>query len=285
MIDLLNEFCCVARHLNITHAAAELNMSQPNLSRHLRQLERDLGFTLFERKGGHLALTNASRKLADDYPRIRSELDNLLAECKAIDQAKPRRYLVHDAPYMDEVIAPYQALLKQVGGKSARFEYRILSRISLIEAILNHQLDIGIIYVFSEDELLDEESISTVFLSDVPLAAFVNVDSDLVGKSTLSFDDIAEARILMPNDSYHPIRSALDRMFAHFGGIARYEVVNTSSRTEFMSIARPDCIFVYPASHARNPYLAVRDDLVCVPLDESMSLHAYAFCRKEDGLF
>ena len=44
----LQVFLSVAKHLNYTRAAEEVNLSQPSVSVRMRQLERDLGTKLFE---------------------------------------------------------------------------------------------------------------------------------------------------------------------------------------------------------------------------------------------
>ncbi|MCH8059755.1 MAG: LysR family transcriptional regulator [Proteobacteria bacterium] len=74
--------------LNITAAAERLYTSQPGISKQLRQLEREIGVTIFSRKGKNLvALTPAgqtivklARKIARDVENIRSLGKELTAE-------------------------------------------------------------------------------------------------------------------------------------------------------------------------------------------------------------
>ena len=54
----LNEFVVFAKYLNISKAADVLFTSQSNLSKHLKQLESDLGFNLTYKKGNHIYLTD-----------------------------------------------------------------------------------------------------------------------------------------------------------------------------------------------------------------------------------
>ncbi len=54
-------FAAVARHEHVTRAAQELGVPQSTLSRAMVRLERDLGVTLFARKGRTVALTTAGR--------------------------------------------------------------------------------------------------------------------------------------------------------------------------------------------------------------------------------
>lgn len=62
-IRLLRAFAVVAEENNISRAAQRLFISQPPLSRHMRQLEAQLGVTLFQRHSKGLILTDAGREV------------------------------------------------------------------------------------------------------------------------------------------------------------------------------------------------------------------------------
>ncbi|ALR74814.1 LysR family transcriptional regulator [[Enterobacter] lignolyticus] len=64
-IRLLRYFAVVAEENNMTRAAQRLFMSQPPLSRHIRQLEERLGMTLFERHTRGLTLTAEGQRVLE----------------------------------------------------------------------------------------------------------------------------------------------------------------------------------------------------------------------------
>lgn len=66
----LQVFLSVAKHLNYTRAAEEVNLSQPSVSVRMRQLEQDLGSKLFEQLGKKIALTEAGHLLVPFATRI-----------------------------------------------------------------------------------------------------------------------------------------------------------------------------------------------------------------------
>lgn len=69
-------FLAVAEELHFGRAATRLRMAQPPLSRLIRQLERSMGATLFERSTRHVALTSAGQALLEDAQTLVSVSEN-----------------------------------------------------------------------------------------------------------------------------------------------------------------------------------------------------------------
>ncbi|MBM4461375.1 MAG: LysR family transcriptional regulator [Chloroflexi bacterium] len=63
-------FQAVARRLSFSQAADDLSLSQPAVSKHIRQLEAELGVQLFRRASNRVELTDAGRILADYAGRV-----------------------------------------------------------------------------------------------------------------------------------------------------------------------------------------------------------------------
>lgn len=65
MIDTtqLQTFWYAAQKLSFSEAARHLNLTQPTISHHIKELERDLGVELFDRSGAKLMLTEVGRLL------------------------------------------------------------------------------------------------------------------------------------------------------------------------------------------------------------------------------
>lgn len=66
----LRYFVAVAEERNLSRAAVRLNLSQPPLTRQMRQLENDLGARLFERNSRGVELTEAGSLFLDDARNI-----------------------------------------------------------------------------------------------------------------------------------------------------------------------------------------------------------------------
>lgn len=64
-------FLSVAENLSLSRAAEELFISQPAVTRHIKELEGKLGIALFDRKGSKIYLTNAGRLVYSNLREIR----------------------------------------------------------------------------------------------------------------------------------------------------------------------------------------------------------------------
>jgi DNA-binding transcriptional LysR family regulator len=76
----LTVFVCVAHNLNFTRAASELHISQPAISRHIRELESAYKTQLFERSGHKVKLTVSGETLLRYAETILETYHNLQLE-------------------------------------------------------------------------------------------------------------------------------------------------------------------------------------------------------------
>jgi DNA-binding transcriptional LysR family regulator len=75
---LLRYFVAVAEEGSLTRAAQRLFVSQPALTKQIRQLETQLGVRLFTRSRAGMALTEPGQALADRVPALLAEWDRVL---------------------------------------------------------------------------------------------------------------------------------------------------------------------------------------------------------------
>lgn len=85
-LRVLRYFLEIAREENITHAAKRLHVSQPTLSRQIKELEDELGKKLFVRSNYSIKLTEEGMLLRKRAEDILDMADKTLAEFKSMDE-------------------------------------------------------------------------------------------------------------------------------------------------------------------------------------------------------
>jgi DNA-binding transcriptional LysR family regulator len=72
-------FRAVAQHLNFSRAAEELLLTQPAITQQIKALEDEFGVPLFDRGGGHIALTAGGKALLPFAERMKELSDEAFA--------------------------------------------------------------------------------------------------------------------------------------------------------------------------------------------------------------
>jgi DNA-binding transcriptional LysR family regulator len=115
----LRYFVMVAEELNISRASARLRISQPAVSRQLRDLEQELGVDLFDRRNSKLRLTPAGEAfLAHARDLLRRSQDAATEMAAFRPQARPTVTVGYIAP----VLATVTPALRAFGQKHPAVE-------------------------------------------------------------------------------------------------------------------------------------------------------------------
>ena len=112
-LRLLRYFLAVVEHGTVTAAADDLRIAQPSISRQLKQLERDLGLTLFTRSGQRLSITAEGQAFVPVARDLLQRADWARAAAGLLAGGSVAR-LVIAAPgvTVTEVIGPFLATLE-----------------------------------------------------------------------------------------------------------------------------------------------------------------------------
>ena len=139
-IRVLRYFLAVARECNVTHAAQRLHISQPTLSRQIRELEEELGKKLFIRSNYSVKLTEEGMLLRKRAEDILDMTDKTLAEFRAMDEVNGGD--IHIGCAESNGIAPFIQVIQSLQKEYPRIRYHFYS--SGTEAV-NERLDRGLL--------------------------------------------------------------------------------------------------------------------------------------------
>lgn len=102
----LRYFVAVAEEENITRAAARLRISQPPLSRQIRNLEEELGIALFHHDSRSIRLTSAGADFLNEARAILSQTDLAVARLTAKHGGREGGIHIGYAPSLTAKILP-----------------------------------------------------------------------------------------------------------------------------------------------------------------------------------
>ena len=152
-------FKTVAEELHFRKAATKLFISQPPLSRQIKELEQALGATLFERNNKKVALTEAGKYFKQEVDRLFSQLEeskNLVKQIGGAVSGQLRigyissTYHLHLVQVLKEIADVYPFV------KTKLFE---VPTVKQIQALEEGKLDIGILRAPIQSEKLTVKSL------------------------------------------------------------------------------------------------------------------------------
>src|SRR5512141_582873 len=102
----LRYFVAVAEEENVSRAALKLHLSQPALSRQVRDLEDELGFLLFERSAKSVRLTEAGRAFLGEARAVIHRVEEAVTKTRAVAAGARTGIHVGYAPSLTVEILP-----------------------------------------------------------------------------------------------------------------------------------------------------------------------------------
>jgi DNA-binding transcriptional LysR family regulator len=137
----ITHFLAVAEHLNFTVAATQLNISQPALSRSIKQLEEGLGVPLLERLPTGVVLTRYGEILARRARLMQLDAEHTLLELSALKTGSGGKVRIGAGPLWASVFLP--SVIATLQRQHSGYQVEVTSGVidTLVPAILAGQID------------------------------------------------------------------------------------------------------------------------------------------------
>jgi len=141
----LKYFMAVAEELHFRKAAERLFISQPGLSRQIKQMEDDLGFKLFERLNKKVYLTVAGAYLKKEIALTLSNLEHNFEYAKLLDQGVEGKIKMGYVGSAMQNVVPQLLLNIREKYKNIQFDLKEMDNPKQIKALLSQEIDIAFI--------------------------------------------------------------------------------------------------------------------------------------------
>src|SRR5205085_3760448 len=147
-------FVRIAELGSITRAAAHLHLAQPALTRHVQQLEDELGVPLLTRANRGVKRTEAGQKLVESAARILREVERAGDAIRAQAAHPSGRIIFGITPTLCPVLVPELSL--RMRQDYPRIELKVMhaGMVRLEEFIIDGRVDIALLSELSRSRLI-----------------------------------------------------------------------------------------------------------------------------------
>jgi DNA-binding transcriptional LysR family regulator len=241
----LQLFMAVAQNLSFRQAAEELHVSQPPLSRAIRQFESRLGAPLFDRSTTEVKLTSLGRAL---IPQARRILDlTRAAEESLARYSEPARVRLG----VTSAVEPQSLhrFIRQARRRRRSVELSTVSATSpqLVRMLRRHKLDAALIALPTESKDLDVTP-----LYREPLCVCIRSTHPLAARRILRFADLRGLRLFWFERGRNPEYFDYCRqVFAAHGFRPQTTTEPDEHHVLLSEVAEGKAISLLPASFAR----------------------------------
>ena len=188
----LKVFHTVAKRLNFTKAADELCITQPAVSKHIREIENHFQLKLFDRNGTKIKLTEAGEIMLQYTNQIFTLYGNLEFELNSLNERHNGKLRIGASTTIAQYVLP--PLLADFHKRFSDIEVTLtINNTEQIEqALQNKDIDFGII----EGQSKNSSFKYTEFIKD-EIVLVANSNHPLAKKDTIELDELLKTPLLI----------------------------------------------------------------------------------------
>lgn len=197
----------VAKAGSLSKASEVLLIAAPNISRSIKELEADLGITIFDRTQNGMKLTPEGEEFLEFAKSILGQIDQVENYYKKGHPKKQTFSIsVPRASYICEAFAEFS---KSLSKDAAEIFYKETNSQRTINNMLNHDYKLGIVrYAENYDmyfkTMLEEKGFTYELITEFTYKIIMSKDSPLAKLDTISSDDLVDYIEIAHADPYVP---------------------------------------------------------------------------------
>jgi DNA-binding transcriptional LysR family regulator len=216
----LRYFVAVAEEENVSRAALKLHVSQPGLSRQIRDLEDEIGFQLFERGAKSLKLTAAGKTFLTEARAVLQRAEDAVKKARAAIGGTQGEIHVGYAPSLTVQILPLALRAFQEQFPGVRVALHDLSSEEMLAQLGKKKLNLALTARPPEKVL---RCFSFVELARYAICVAVSPQHPLAKSRALTLAQVArEPLIGLTRKDYPEAYSELGKLFAAAGSKPRF---------------------------------------------------------------
>lgn len=202
-LRLLEVFGAVMLHRTTVDAAEDLGVSQPAVSLSIKQLEKQLGFTLFERRSQRLVPTEEARSLFARVEPILLQLRSIETHVHDLRNSTAGNLRIMATPPLGHSVIPkvLRSYLADRPGVTVEYDVRRMEHV--IEEVEVGSAELGLVLGMESHQAVDvrvlqSESMVALVRPDHPLAgAEVITPADCVTHGHIGLDQVSRLGLLL----------------------------------------------------------------------------------------
>ena len=209
----------IAETKSLNKAAEQLYVSQPSLTNALKELEKEIGITIFFRSGRGVTLTNDGVEFLTYARELYHEYEQLLHRYTEGSSYK-KKFAVSTQHYSFAVNA-FVDLIKQYGQEEYDFSLRETQTYEIIEDVAHLRSEIGILFLndFNEavlSKLLKSHDLEFHQLFVASPHVFISRKHPLAGNSIITNEELEEYPYLSFEQGEHNSFYFSEEIFSDF---------------------------------------------------------------------
>lgn len=207
----LRAFCRVAEHASFSRAGDELGLTQPAVSRTVRELEQALELRLLDRTTREVALTAAGARLLPKLRRVLAELDEVLDAARKESEQALGSVHVASSPTLSASLMP--AIVSTCRERYPQLGLHLHDQVQRLNvaAVRGGEVDFGLVV---EPEPCDDLEQETVLVDDFWLVC--RADHRLAASESVEWRQLdGEALVLLDGSSGS--RPLIDQLLREHG--------------------------------------------------------------------